>query len=102
MEQFLNKHAAEKLNTFFDFADELTDGATISSKTVTATDSSGASATSTIVSSSAISGTQVTAVLHQGTSGQTYTVTFQATASDGEVLEKQLILRVNDNLQRYA
>ena len=100
MEQFINKHASEKLNHEFDFRDELTSGASISSRSVTALDSTGASATSTIVSSSAISGTKVTAVLQAGTSGQTYRVTFQATASDAEVLEKVLVLRVNDNLQR--
>lgn len=101
MDAFINKVSAEEVNHAFDFANELASGVTISSHAVTATDSTGADATATIVDTSSLSGSVISARLQAGTDGQTYTVRYRATASDSEVLEKKLELRINNKLSRY-
>ena len=100
MDAYLTKHSAELVNHSFDFAPEMAVSTTISSRAVTATDSTGADATSTIVDTSGISGKLVTSLLKAGTDGQTYTIKYSATISDSKVLERLLELRINNKLSR--
>ncbi len=80
-----------------DFSAELPSGETISSQTVTAVDSAGADASSTVVSTISVSGGVVSAILQAGVDLQDYRVTFTANFSGGESIVKVLLLKVRDN-----
>jgi hypothetical protein len=88
------KRAAERLARAVDFAPALAVGDTIASQTVTATDSSGADVTGSLISSPGHSGTQVNWTwLPLGTAGDTYFTRIAATTANGEVLAR--VVRVS-------
>lgn len=80
-----------------DFSSELPSGETISTQTVTAIDSAGTTVTGTVISTTAISGGLVTAILQAGTDLQDYRVTFTANFSGGQSIIKVLLMKVRDN-----
>lgn len=79
-----------------DFADDMPDGATISSASVTVSVEHGtdASPDSMRSGSYSISGTQVRQMVTGGVHGVTYLFEFTATLSDGQVLQETVKLRV--------
>ena len=92
------KHSAVDLDFDMDFSGEVPSGDSIASQTVTAIDSGGTSATSAVVNTSSISGTNVRARLQAGTNLQDYRVTFTAimtTSTENRV--KVLLMKVRDN-----
>lgn len=82
------KQPSEAYYVQFDFT-EAVDSETISSAVVTAVDSSGASATATIINTSkqTITSPSVYVWVMAGTDGETYTITCVMTSSVGEIYE---------------
>ena len=92
------KHSAVDYDFDMDFAAEIPASDSIASQTVTAVDSAGTDASSAIVNTSSISGTNVRARLQAGVDLQDYRVTFTAimtTSTENRV--KVLLLKVRDN-----
>lgn len=71
------KHPSDEVLYAVDFTDDLPDDTSVtSSSSVTAVDSDGTSATSTVVGTTSQSGMSARAVLQAGTDGEDYTITF--------------------------
>lgn len=88
------KRAAERLARAVDFAPALAAGDTIASQSVTATDSTGADVSGTLIASPGHSGTQVNWTwLPLGTAGEIYFTRIAATSTNGEVLAR--VVRVS-------
>lgn len=80
-----------------DFSPQLASGATIASCAVTiatALGSTDPNPSAVLSGSASLSGTVVSQLVHAGLSGQTYILFFDATCSNGEVLEAQASLSV--------
>lgn len=97
------KRPGEELDYEFDFTEELPDdaGVTLAATTVTAIDSSGASATATIVGTITESTTSllVSVILQAGIDGETYLVTCHAQGVTSLLdREKTLDLRVRSKI----
>jgi hypothetical protein len=85
MESF-TKEQIEKFGISLDFATDLTDDDSIATATVSAlARSTGLAATSTVIVSSAVDGTEVQAVVQAGTPGEIYEIRFTATTAAGMV-----------------
>ena len=92
------KHSAVDLDFDMDFSGEVPSGDSIASITVTAVDSAGTDASSAVVTTSSISGTNVRARLAAGVNLQDYRVTFTAimtTSTENRI--KVLLMKVRDN-----
>ena len=101
--EILYKTKAEALDHTLDFVAEIPSGDAISSISITAVDSSGSTATSTIVdtANSGFSGSVVTVVLKAtSTDKETYTVVVKVTMDDtpATVREKVLEVRIRDTI----
>lgn len=92
------KESVEKYSLSVEFGARLASGETISTATATSkkrSDSSDSSAT--IISGSAtITGSIVSALVHQGTSGDAHLVRLKATTSDGNVYVGVILLTITD------
>lgn len=94
----ITKHSAVDEDFDMDFAGEIPASDSIDSQTVTAVDSAGADATSAVVNTSSINGTNVRARLQAGVDLQDYRITFTAimtTSTENRV--KVLLMKVRDN-----
>ena len=97
-DEVIYKHSAVDLDFDMDFSGEVPSGDSIASQTVTAVDSAGVTATSTVVTTSSVSGTDVRARLFAGANLQDYRITFTAimtTSTENRV--KVLLMKVRDN-----
>ena len=94
----LYKHSGGDRNFDMDFAADIPASDSIATQTVTAVDSAGVDASSTVVNTSSVSGTNVRARLQAGTDMQDYRITFTAvmTTSTEDVV-KVLLMKVRDN-----
>ena len=95
MADFL-KQPSEEFTIAVDFSGDLDTGETLDSAVVTATDSTGADVTSTIVASDAVSGNAWAVRVRAGTAGQDYKITVVATTSDSQVYEHEVTMRVRE------
>jgi hypothetical protein len=91
------KTPAEDFDYTFDFVDEIPAGEAINAQAVTATDSAGTDASSTVVGTVSTSGTNVTAHLQAGTDWEDYFVLFNADTDGGDSFQKLLELRVRSS-----
>ncbi len=97
-DEVIFKHSAVDEDFDMDFSGEVPASDSIASQTVTAVDSAGTDATSTVVTTSSISGTDVRARLAAGVDLQDYRITFTAimtTSTENRV--KVLLMKVRDN-----
>lgn len=93
------KQAAEVKTMAFEYRDKLAFGLTLSNGTLSAIiNDTGVDATATLLASVAatISGTQARFRVQAGTSGVTYKVTGLITLSNGDTLEDEFLLTVED------
>lgn len=96
--QTLFKQSAEQRNFQFDFAGKMADGATISSyDPLTFVNRGDVDGSGDItISSTTASGTLLQAKYAGGTNGETYRITARVTDSNGQVLEHDGLLKVQD------
>ena len=96
--QTLTKQSYEERLFSFDFSGKMSTSATISSVVSVVVTNLGnvSGSTSVSVASIAASGQTVQAVYSGGTSGETYKITAKAIDSDGQKLEVDGLLRVQD------
>lgn len=95
----LNKTPYEEINAYVDFVNEVPAGATLTLGSVTATDPSGAVATSDVISTSPapfITGTRANFRVKGGTK-EFYYVSVKVVVSDGQKLEAIVELRITSN-----
>lgn len=88
------KQPAETFTIAVDFTDRMATGEALSSATVTAIDSKGATQTTTVIASSSVSSPNVLVRVKAGTDGERYKITVTATTSTTEVYEADVIMRV--------
>lgn len=97
MSYLITKQPNEKYPVTIDFANWLTVGETISMKNVSAIDlATGQDATSSVIESSAIDGTQVRILCKAGTDRHDYEVTVRITTSAGNIYEEEVTMRVTE------
>lgn len=92
--RIFTKQPSEIYPISVDYSDVLDTGETISSESVTATDSAGTDVTATLIDSTEISGSTIKAVIKAGTTGNKYKLTFKATTSDSNLYEDDITMRV--------
>jgi len=97
MSNVLNKQPAEVFVVTMHFASRLTVGETITSKTVTASIiATGADATTAVIKSSTIVGTDIDVGVQGGTDGVNYKITIRVGTSGVNVLEEDIIMLVRE------
>jgi hypothetical protein len=80
-----------------DFADDIPSGGSISTRAVVAISSDGTTVTSTVISSSGGSGTEITFTFSAATDFEDYRVNARATLASGAVLDHTLEFRCRAN-----
>jgi len=81
-----------------DFSSDMVAGEVITSASITVTDSSGSDVTATLTSGSEViaDGSKVSIKFVNGTDGETYTVSIEATSDAGAVYEAEFYIIVKD------
>jgi len=95
MAHTFTKQPSEIFSVTMDFGKMLASAETISTKTVGAT-LSGVDATSTVISSSTISGSTVIVKVKAGVTGNSYKITITITTSDSNVFEDEITMTVTE------
>ena len=95
MAHTFTKQPSEIFTVSMDFSRRLVSGETLSSKTVTAT-AGGQDATSTVIDSSSIDGTDVDVKVKAGSDGTDYKITIKVTTSTGNVFEDEITMTVTE------
>lgn len=98
MSHTFTKQPSEIFTVTMDFSRRLAESETISTKTVTAIITTTLTdATDTVISSSAIDGTDVDVKVKGGTTGLSYKITIVITTSTGNVFEDEITMTVTDS-----
>ena len=97
MSNAFNKQPSEVFVITMHYASRLTVGETITSKTVTAVVlATGVDATSTVIKSSTIVGTDIDVGVQGGTDGVNYKITIKVGTSGANILEEDIIMLVRE------
>lgn len=91
------KRPNEKFRIGIDFTGDLEVGDSVASQTITAVDSKGTVVTGTLLASPGFNGNIVSALVQAGTEGMVYRVFFQATTSNGSILQHSVVVPVGLN-----
>jgi len=97
------KQPAERFTIAVEFAQQLPTGASMTSGTIEATDPSGVDAVADVIvggvaasASTIIIGTESRATVYGGTHGLDYRLRFLVTLSNGNILEEDVLMRVEN------
>lgn len=96
--EYFEKQSAEAYTIAIEFSGKLPSGATLSSGTVTAQNTTTGLTDNTVLGSTTatISGTQAKVKVQAGTNQVTYKITFTLTLSDASILEEDIRMKVVD------